>query len=122
VPHTDDAPLEHLLPALLKMNVQGYQIEAANVRHGHDWSVWSNTKIPDDKLLMPRVICHATNVIEHPDYVAELIMKYSNIVGRERVVAATDCGFRWRVHPDIAWAKLEALVEGARHATKVLWS
>jgi len=104
------------------MNVQGYQIEAANVRHGHDWSIWSNTKIPDDKLLMPRVICHATNVIEHPDYVAELIMKYSNIVGRERVVAATDCGFRWRVHPDIAWAKLEALVEGARHATKVRWS
>jgi 5-methyltetrahydropteroyltriglutamate--homocysteine methyltransferase len=121
VPHTDDAPLEHLLPALLKMNVQGYQIEAANVQHGHDWSIWSTAKIPDDKILMPGVICHATNVIEHPDYVAELIMKYSNIVGRERVVAATDCGFRWRVHPDIAWAKLEALVEGARRATKALW-
>jgi 5-methyltetrahydropteroyltriglutamate--homocysteine methyltransferase len=121
VPHTDDAPLEHLLPPLLKMNVQGYQIEAANVQHGHDWSIWSTAKVPDDKILMPGVICHATNVIEHPDYVAELIMKYSNIVGRERVVAATDCGFRWRVHPDIAWAKLEALVEGARRATKVLW-
>jgi 5-methyltetrahydropteroyltriglutamate--homocysteine methyltransferase len=121
VPHTDDAPLEHLIPALLKMNVQGYQIEAANVRHGHDWNAWSNVKIPDDKILMPGVICHATNVIEHPDYVAELIIKYANIVGRERVVAATDCGFRWRVHPDIAWAKLEALVDGARVATKKLW-
>jgi 5-methyltetrahydropteroyltriglutamate--homocysteine methyltransferase len=121
VPHTDDAPLEHLVPALLKMNTQAYQIEAANVRHGHDWAVWSQIKIPDDKVLMPGVICHATNIIEHPDYVAELIMKYTNIVGRERVVAATDCGFRWRVHPDIAWAKMEALVEGARTATKKLW-
>jgi 5-methyltetrahydropteroyltriglutamate--homocysteine methyltransferase len=121
VPHTDDAPLEHLMPALLKIDAQGYQIEAANVRHGHDWAVWAESKIPDDKVLMPGVICHATNIIEHPDYVAELIMKYTNIVGRERVVAATDCGFRWRVHPDIAWAKMEALVEGALVATKKLW-
>jgi 5-methyltetrahydropteroyltriglutamate--homocysteine methyltransferase len=121
VPHTDDAPLEHLMPALLKIDAQGYQIEAANVRHGHDWSVWAESNIPDDKVLMPGVICHATNIIENPDYVAELIMKYANIVGRERVVAATDCGFRWRVHPDIAWAKMEALVEGARIATKKLW-
>jgi 5-methyltetrahydropteroyltriglutamate--homocysteine methyltransferase len=121
VPHTDDAPLEHLMPALLKIDAQGYQIEAANVRHGHDWAVWAESKIPSDKVLMPGVICHATNIIEHPDYVAELIMKYTNIVGRERVVAATDCGFRWRVHPDIAWAKMEALVEGARVATKKLW-
>jgi 5-methyltetrahydropteroyltriglutamate--homocysteine methyltransferase len=121
VPHTDDAPLEHLIPALLKIKAQGYQIEAANVRHGHDWNVWANAKIPDDKILMPGVICHATNVIEHPDYIAELIMKYTNIVGRERVVAATDCGFRWRVHPEIAWAKMESLVDGARVATKKLW-
>ena len=122
VPHTDDAPLEHLMPALLKIDAQGYQIEAANVRHGHDWAVWAESDLPDDKVLMPGVICHATNIIEHPDYVAELIMKYADIVGRERVVAATDCGFRWRVHPDIAWAKMEALVEGARVATKKLWN
>ena len=121
VPHTDDAPLEHLMPALLKIDAQGYQIEAANVRHGHDWAIWAESDIPDDKVLMPGVICHATNIIENPDYVAELIMKYANIVGRERVVAATDCGFRWRVHPDIASAKMEALVEGARIATKKLW-
>ena len=76
--------------------------------------MWEDAKLPDDKILMPGVICHATNVVEHPDYVAELILKYAGIVGRERVIAATDCGFRWRVHPEIAWAKLSALVEGAR--------
>ena len=84
--------------------------------------MWADAKLPDDKILMPGVISHATNVIEHPDYVAQLIMKYTDIVGRERVVAATDCGFRWRVHPEIAWAKLEALVDGARVATRKLWA
>jgi 5-methyltetrahydropteroyltriglutamate--homocysteine methyltransferase len=121
VPHTDDAPLEHLMPALLKMDAGAYQMEAANVRHGHEWAVWANAKLPDNKVLMPGVISHATNIIEHPEYVAELIMKYADVVGRERVVAATDCGFRWRIHPEIAWAKLETLVEGARVATRKLW-
>jgi 5-methyltetrahydropteroyltriglutamate--homocysteine methyltransferase len=120
-PHTDDAPLGDLIEPILKIKAQGYQLEAANVRHGHDWKVWEEVKLPDDKILMPGVICHATNVIEHPDYIAELISKYANIVGRDRVIAATDCGFRWRVHPEIAWAKLEALVEGAERASKVLW-
>jgi 5-methyltetrahydropteroyltriglutamate--homocysteine methyltransferase len=120
-PHTDDAPLGDLIDPILKIKAQGYQLEAANVRHGHEWTVWAETKIPDNKILMPGVISHATNVIEHPDYVAQLILKYTDIVGRERVVAATDCGFRWRVHPEIAWAKLEALVDGARVATKKLW-
>jgi 5-methyltetrahydropteroyltriglutamate--homocysteine methyltransferase len=120
-PHTDDAPLEHLIEPLLQIKAQGYQLEASNVRHGHEWQVWENARLPDDRILMPGVICHATNVIEHPDYVAELIQKYAGVVGRERVIAATDCGFRWRVHPQIAWAKMEALVAGARHASDKLW-
>jgi 5-methyltetrahydropteroyltriglutamate--homocysteine methyltransferase len=120
-PHTDDAPLADLIDAISRINAQGYQIEAANVRHAHEWAVWSDAKLRDDKILMPGVICHATNVIEHPDYVAELIGKYTSIVGRERVIAATDCGFRWRVHPEIAWAKLGALVAGAEVASRRLW-
>jgi 5-methyltetrahydropteroyltriglutamate--homocysteine methyltransferase len=121
VPHTDDAPLAHLVDAMLRIKAQGYQLEASNVRHGHEWKVWKDAALPDDRILMPGVICHATNIIEHPEYVAELIGKYAGVVGRERVIAATDCGFRWRVHPQIAWAKLEALVEGARLASKELW-
>jgi 5-methyltetrahydropteroyltriglutamate--homocysteine methyltransferase len=121
VPHTDDAPLEHLVKAILKINAQGYQLEASNVRHGHEWRVWKDAGLPDNKILMPGVICHATNVIEHPEYVSDLICKYAGVVGRDRVIAATDCGFRWRVHPEIAWAKLEALVEGARLASRELW-
>jgi 5-methyltetrahydropteroyltriglutamate--homocysteine methyltransferase len=120
-PHTDDAPLSDLIRAILRIKAQGYQLEAANVRHGHEWSVWRDAKLPDDKILMPGVICHATNVVEHPDYIAELLLKYASVVGRERVIGATDCGFRWRVHPQIAWAKLAALVEGARVATRQLW-
>ena len=120
-PHTDDAPLTELIDAILAINAQGYQLEAANVRHEHEWKVWKDVKLASDKILMPGVICHATNVIEHPDYVAERIMRYTGIVGRERVIAATDCGFRWRVHPQIAWAKMEALVAGAAIASKELW-
>jgi 5-methyltetrahydropteroyltriglutamate--homocysteine methyltransferase len=120
-PHTDDAPLSDLIRAILRIKAQGYQLEAANVRHGHEWSVWRDAKLPDDKILMPGVICHATNVVEHPDYIAELLLKYAGVVGRERVIGATDCGFRWRVHPQIAWAKLAALVEGAQVATRQLW-
>ena len=120
-PHTDDAPLEDLVDAVIGIKAQAYQLEAANVRHGHEWKVWKDARLPDDKILMPGMICHATNVIEHPEYIAELITKYASVVGRERVIAATDCGFRWRVHPQIAWAKLEALVEGAKVASKHLW-
>ncbi len=120
-PHTDDPPLSEMLDDLLRIAAQGYQIEAANVRHEHEYHVWENTALPEGKVLMPGVICHATNVIEHPDYVAERILRYANIVGREHVIAATDCGFRSRVHPQIAWAKLEALVAGARIASRKLW-
>jgi 5-methyltetrahydropteroyltriglutamate--homocysteine methyltransferase len=120
-PHTDDPPLTELIEPLLKINAQGYQIEAANVRHAHEYEVWQKTKLPDGKVLMPGVICHATNVIEHSEYVAQRICQYAGAVGRENVIAATDCGFRMRVHPEIAWAKLEALVDGARLASKKLW-
>jgi 5-methyltetrahydropteroyltriglutamate--homocysteine methyltransferase len=120
-PHTDDPPLAQLVKHLLRINAQGYQIEAANVRHAHEHQVWRETKLPDGKILMPGVICHATNVIEHPQYVAERICLYAKAVGRENVIGATDCGFRMRVHPEIAWAKLETLAEGARIASRMLW-
>ena len=121
-PHTDDPPLTELVDSLLSINAQGYQIEAANVRHEHEYHVWENVKLPDGKILMPGVVSHATNVIDHPEYIAERIMRYTNIVGRNNVIAATDCGFRNRLHPQISWAKMEALVEGAHIASKKLWS
>ena len=120
-PHTDDPPLAELLDQLLRINAQGYQIEAANVRHEHEYHVWEDHDLPAGKILMPGVISHATNVVEHPEYVAERILRYANAVGRENVIAATDCGFRSRVHPQIAWAKMEALVAGARLASGKLW-
>jgi 5-methyltetrahydropteroyltriglutamate--homocysteine methyltransferase len=120
-PHTDDPPLIDLVDSLLRINAGAYQIEAANARHEHEYHLWEEIHLPEGKILMPGVICHATNVIEHPDYVAERILRYANLVGRTNVIAATDCGLRGRVHPQIAWAKLEALVEGARIATAKLW-
>ena len=120
-PHVDDPPVVALLSVLLKINAQGLQIEAANVRHEHEYHVWEQNPLPDGKILMPGVICHATNVIEHPEYVAERILRFANIIGRDNLIAATDCGFRSRVHPQIAWAKLATLVEGARLASQKLW-
>ena len=93
-------------------------IACLSVNDAFVMNAWGKDQKVDDKVLMPGVICHATNVIEHPEYVAERIGRYASIVGRERVIAATDCGFRWRTHPQIAWAKLEALVEGARLASR----
>ena len=118
---TDDPPLSELIDELMRIKAQGYQIEAANVRHEHEYHVWENVALPDGKVLLPGVICHATNVIEHPECVAERILRYANAVGRENVIAATDCGFRMRVHPEIAWAKLETLVAGAELASRRLW-
>jgi 5-methyltetrahydropteroyltriglutamate--homocysteine methyltransferase len=83
--------------------------------------VWREVKLPDDKLILPGVVSHATNVVEHPDLVAERIIRFANILGRERVIASTDCGLGGRVHPDIAWAKLESLAEGSRRASRQLW-
>jgi 5-methyltetrahydropteroyltriglutamate--homocysteine methyltransferase len=91
------------------------------VRHEHEWRVWQNGKIPEEKILMPGVVSHATNLIEHPQLVADRILRYAAIVGRENVVAGTDCGLGGRVHADLVWAKLQTLVEGARLASKSLW-
>ncbi|HUG37498.1 MAG TPA: hypothetical protein VML54_11140, partial [Candidatus Limnocylindrales bacterium] len=88
----------------------------------HEWKVWQDVKLPADKILIPGVVSHATNVVEHPELVADRIVRIARLVGRERVIAGTDCGLGGRVHPDIAWAKLGALVEGAALATRQLWS
>jgi len=98
------------------------QIEASNPRHEHEWRVWEDVKLPDGKILIPGVVGHASDFVEHPDLVAERIVRYARLVGRENVIAGTDCGLGPRVgHPKIAWAKFEALVEGARLATRQLW-
>ena len=98
-----------------------YSFEAGNVRHEHEWKVWRDVKPPEGTLLLPGVVSHATNVIEHPELVADRIVRFANLVGRENVIACTDCGLGGRVHPDIAWAKLKTLSEGAALATKQLW-
>jgi 5-methyltetrahydropteroyltriglutamate--homocysteine methyltransferase len=120
-PHTTDIPMRDIVDVMLAVQCQAYSFEAGNVRHEHEWRIWQETKLPDDKLILPGVVSHATNVVEHPELVAERIVRFTSLVGRERVIAATDCGLGGRVHPQIAWAKLEALVEGAALATKQLW-
>ncbi|TMH90459.1 MAG: epoxyalkane--coenzyme M transferase, partial [Betaproteobacteria bacterium] len=104
-----------------------YLIEAANPRHEHEWRVWEEVKLPRGKVLVPGVISHATNIVEHPELVAERIVRFAGVLGRENLIAGTDCGFAQgpfhrRVHPSIMWAKLEALVHGARLASRQLWS
>lgn len=116
-PHVTDIEIAKLLPAVLKAKVGAIAFEAGNVRHEHEWAVWQDVKIPDDLVLVPGVVSHATNVVEHPDLVAQRIERFTRIVGPERVIASTDCGLGGRVHADIAWAKLDALAEGARRAT-----
>jgi 5-methyltetrahydropteroyltriglutamate--homocysteine methyltransferase len=120
-PHTTDIPLKDIVDVMLRVNAGGYSFEAGNVRHEHEWRVWQEVTLPEDKLILPGVVSHATNVVEHPELVAERILRFTNIVGRERVIAATDCGLGGRVHPQIAWAKLEALAQGAALASKQLW-
>ena len=120
-PHKGDVPLKEVVDLLLKVRAQGYSVEAGNVRHEHEWKVWQNTKLPAGKVLIPGFVSHATNVLEHPELVADRIVRFAHTVGRENVIASTDCGLGGRVHPQIAWAKLQALAEGARLATKQLW-
>ncbi len=115
-PHVTDIEIQKILPVVLKANVGTIAFEGANVRHEHEWAVWQEAAIPDDLVLAPGVVSHATNVVEHPDLVAQRIERFARIVGPERVIASTDCGLGGRVHPEIAWAKLEALGEGARRA------
>jgi 5-methyltetrahydropteroyltriglutamate--homocysteine methyltransferase len=121
-PHKGDVGLKHVVDLLLKVKAQAYVIEAGNVRHEHEWKVWQTTKLPEGKLLIPGVVSHATNVLEHPELVADRLVRFARTVGRENVIAGTDCGLGGRVHPQIAWAKLEALSIGAKLATKELWS
>jgi 5-methyltetrahydropteroyltriglutamate--homocysteine methyltransferase len=120
-PHDHDIDFAKVAPILVKAKPQALVIEAANPRHAHEWRVWQEVKLPDDKLILPGVVSHATNVVEHPELVAERIVRFANLVGRERVIASTDCGLGGRIHPQIAWAKLEALAQGAALASRQLW-
>jgi 5-methyltetrahydropteroyltriglutamate--homocysteine methyltransferase len=125
-PHAFDVPLKEIIDLVLKVRVGHYSFEAANPRHAHEWRVWETVKLAPGKVLIPGVISHATNIVEHPELVAERIVRLAKIVGRENVIGGTDCGFAQspfarRVHPSIMWAKLKSLVEGARIATATLW-
>ncbi len=120
-PHTTDIPLLDIVDLVLRVNAGAYSVEAGNPRHEHEWRVWKDVKLPDGKLLIPGVVSHATNIVEHPRVVADRITRYANVVGRENVIAGTDCGFGGRIHPQIAWAKLQALAEGAKLASSELW-
>jgi len=126
-PHTNDVPLRDIVDLILQVNAGAYALEQANPRHEHEWHVWEDVELPEGKILLPGVVSHATNVVEHPELVAQRIVRLARLVGRDRVIASTDCGFAQspflrRVHPSIQWAKLAALVEGARLASRELWA
>ena len=125
-PHTTDPSLRTLSDLILKVRAQAYSLESANPRHEHEWMVWKDIKLPAGKILIPGMVTHSTNVVEHPELVAWRIKNFASVVGRENVIAGTDCGFAQsynivRCHPSVQWAKLESLVEGARIASKELW-
>ncbi len=120
-PHTTDIPLAEIVGLMLAVRCQAYLFEAGNVRHEHEWALWQDVKLPDDKLLVPGVVSHATNVVEHPELVAQRIERFARAVGPSRVMAGTDCGLGGRIHPQIAWAKLEALAQGAALASRRLF-
>ena len=126
-PHMFDAPLAEIIDLVLQVNAGSYAIEQANARHEHEWRLWEKIKLPDGKKLIPGVITHATNTVEHPELVAERLTRLANLIGRDNLLAGTDCGFAQsafirRVHPSIQWAKLEMLAEGAALASKRLWT
>jgi 5-methyltetrahydropteroyltriglutamate--homocysteine methyltransferase len=116
-PHLTDIPIADILPVVLQDVVGSISFEAGNVHHEHEWTAWRDAAVPDELVLVPGVVSHATNVVEHPDLVAQRIGRFTDIVGSDRVIASTDCGLGGRIHPHIAWAKLDALGEGARHAS-----
>jgi 5-methyltetrahydropteroyltriglutamate--homocysteine methyltransferase len=120
-PHTHDLPFKDIIDLMLRVNAQCYSFEAANVRHEHEWRLWNEVKLPEGKIILPGVVSHSTNLVEHPELVAERIQRFAGAVGRENVIAGTDCGLGGRVHAEIAWAKLAALVDGARLASERLW-
>jgi 5-methyltetrahydropteroyltriglutamate--homocysteine methyltransferase len=119
-------PIKDIVDLVLRVKVGGYSLEMANPRHEHEWRVWETVKLPEGRKLLPGLISHATNVVEHPELVAERIVRLAKLVGRDNVIASTDCGFAQgpfarRVHASVMWAKLAALVEGARIASRELW-
>ena len=119
-PHAYDLPLSHIVDLVLQVKAQAYLIEGANARHEHEYAVWETVKLPAGKILIPGVVTHSTDVVEHPELVSQRLARYARLVGKENVIAGTDCGFGGRSHPQIAWAKLGALVEGAALASKAL--
>jgi 5-methyltetrahydropteroyltriglutamate--homocysteine methyltransferase len=119
--HLTDIPLRDIVDLLLTVRVGALSIEAGNVRHEHEWKVWRDVPLPDHMALIPGVVSHATNVVEHPELVCDRLVRFAQIVGRERVIAGTDCGLGGRVHPSLAWTKLQALVQGAELASRDLW-
>jgi len=121
-PHTTDIPMKHLVDLMLAVNADYYSFEAANARHEHEWKLWKDVKLPAGKKILPGVVTHSTNLIEHPELVADRICRFAEVVGPDAVIASTDCGLGGRVHPQIAWAKLKALSEGAELASKRLYS
>ncbi|HEX5141580.1 MAG TPA: cobalamin-independent methionine synthase II family protein [Dehalococcoidia bacterium] len=120
-PHVYDIELKHVVDLMLEVDAEAYSVEAANPRHEHEWKVWRDTKLPAGKILIPGVVSHASNVVEHPELVADRIIQYAELVGKENVIAGTDCGMGNRVHPQIGWAKFKALSEGAAMASKQLF-
>ncbi|HVY56582.1 MAG TPA: cobalamin-independent methionine synthase II family protein [Xanthobacteraceae bacterium] len=129
-PRTSDMEMKHLADLIITIRAGFYSFEMANPRHEHEWRIWESVKLPDDKVLMPGCITHASVIVEHPELVAERIVRLAKIVGRERVIASSDCGFAStlapnqppEVEPEIVWAKFESLVAGGRLATKALWT
>ena len=126
-PRVFDFELKHFVDLMLQINAGAYAIEGANPRHEHEWALWRDVPLPDDKILIPGVVSHCIHLVEHPELVAQRILRFASVVGRERVIAGTDCGFGTsgagdEVHPDVAWAKLRSLVEGARIASEKLWT
>ncbi len=125
-PHAFDPPLADAIDLVLRVTAQYYLMEQANPRHEHEWKIWEDVTLPDGKVLVPGVVTHHTNVVEHPELVAQRLVRLANVVGRDRVMGGTDCGFAQgafvrRVHPEIQWAKLASLAEGARIASRELW-
>jgi 5-methyltetrahydropteroyltriglutamate--homocysteine methyltransferase len=120
-PHAYDIPLPDLVDIMLSVNAGAYSIEAANVRHEHEYHVWEDVALPDGKILIPGVVSHSTNLLEHPELVAERVGRFADRVGRENVIASADCGFGSRIHPQLGWAKMQTLAEGAELASRRLW-
>ena len=126
-PHVRDIPLVEIIDILYGVNAEGLSVEGSNPRHEHEWSIFRDHPLPDGKVLLPGVIDSVTNFVEHPDLVAERITRFADVVGKENVIATTDCGFgtaaraQPRVHPSLAWAKLKTLTEGATRASQRLW-